>query len=173
MPRVWWNGWYHIIRNNCGTGLYARSDERRSHGGTDIRDGVGRQRTTGTSGNLIKGHDMKVLIIGGGGVIGQKLARKLADRGHLQGADIAHMTLADVVNPAPITAGFPVDVVRVDISDRASVDELIAGRYDVIYLLAAIVSAHAEEDFDAGMNINLFGSYHVFEAVRALGTKPV
>jgi hypothetical protein len=25
-----------------------------------------------------------------------------------------------------------------------------------IYLLAAIVSAHAEEDFDAGMNINLF-----------------
>ena len=23
------------------------------------------------------------------------------------------------------------------------------------------------------MNINLFGSYHVFEAVRALGTKPV
>ena len=40
-------------------------------------------------------------------------------------------------------------------------------------LLAAIVSAHAEEDFVAGMNINLFGSYHVFEAVRALGTKPV
>ena len=116
---------------------------------------------------------MKILIIGGGGVIGQKLARKLADRGHLRGADIAHMTLADVVSPAPITAGFPVDVVRVDISDRASVDELIAGRYDVIYLLAAIVSAHAEEDFDAGMNINLFGSYHVFEAVRALGTKPV
>ena len=70
---------------------------------------------------------MKVLIIGGGGVIGQKLARKLADRGHLRGADIAHMTLADVVNPAPITAGFPVDVVRVDISDRASVDELIGG----------------------------------------------
>ena len=28
---------------------------------------------------------MKVLIIGGGGVIGQKLARKLADRGHLRG----------------------------------------------------------------------------------------
>jgi len=116
---------------------------------------------------------MKVLIIGGGGVIGQKLARKLADRGHLRGADIAHMTLADVVNPAPITAGFPVDLVRVDISDRASVDELIAGRYDVIYLLAAIVSAHAEDDFDAGMNINLFGSYLVFEAVRALSTKPV
>ena len=50
---------------------------------------------------------MKVLIIGGGGVIGQKLARKLADRGHLRGADIAHMTLADVVNPAPITVWVP------------------------------------------------------------------
>lgn len=28
---------------------------------------------------------MKVLIIGGGGVIGQKLARKLANRGYLRG----------------------------------------------------------------------------------------
>ncbi len=50
---------------------------------------------------------MKVLIIGGGGVIGQKLARKLADRGHLRGADIAHMTLADVVKPCANYGWFP------------------------------------------------------------------
>lgn len=116
---------------------------------------------------------MKILIIGGGGVIGQKLARKLAERGHLRGQDISHMTLADVVDPASVQAGFPVQVTRVDISDRVAVDQLISEHFDVIYLLAAIVSAHAEEDFDAGMNINLFGSYHVYEAVRQSGRKPV
>ncbi len=44
---------------------------------------------------------------------------------------------------------------------------------NIIYLLAAIVSAHAEEDFEMGMNINLFGTYNVLERCRALGTKPV
>jgi len=41
------------------------------------------------------------------------------------------------------------------------------------YLLAAIVSAHAEEDFDAGMQINMMGTLNVLESARALGTKPV
>ncbi len=82
------------------------------------------------------------------------MARKLAGPAAFAGLIWSHMTLADVVDPAPIRPG-SVDVIRIDISDRASVDRLIAGRYDVIYLLAAIVSAHAEEDFDAGMNINL------------------
>jgi nucleoside-diphosphate-sugar epimerase len=43
----------------------------------------------------------------------------------------------------------------------------------VIYLLAAIVSAHAEEDFDAGWRINMAGTSNVLERARALGTKPV
>jgi nucleoside-diphosphate-sugar epimerase len=35
------------------------------------------------------------------------------------------------------------------------------------------VSSHAEEDFEMGMKINLFGTYNVLERCRALGTKPV
>ncbi|ASM72174.1 MULTISPECIES: D-erythronate dehydrogenase [Roseobacteraceae] len=116
---------------------------------------------------------MNILIIGGGGVVGQKLAAQLAAKGSLRGAPISRMVLADVVDPAPVNAPFTVQTTRCDIADAASVAQVVTKDTDVIYLLAAIVSAHAEEDFDAGMQINLFGTYNVLERCRSLGTKPV
>jgi nucleoside-diphosphate-sugar epimerase len=116
---------------------------------------------------------MNILIIGGGGVVGQKLAGALAKSGQLCGKEIASLTLADIVDPAPVSAGFDVSCVSCDIADAASVASVVTGDFDVIYLLAAIVSAHAEEDFEAGMNINLFGTYNVLERCRSLGSKPV
>lgn len=116
---------------------------------------------------------MNILIIGGGGVVGQKLAKALAAKGTLRGAPITRLTLADVVDPAPVEADFTVDTTRCDIADAASVAQVVTQDTDVIYLLAAIVSAHAEEDFDAGMQINLFGTYNVLEHCRTLGSKPV
>lgn len=116
---------------------------------------------------------MKVLIIGGGGVVGQKLGASLGARGHLRGSEIAEIALADIVDPKPVTAGCPVTTHKIDIADRASVDRVVTADYDVIYLLAAIVSGQAEAEFDTGMNINFFGTYNVMERVRQLGTKPV
>ena len=116
---------------------------------------------------------MNILIIGGGGVVGQKLGRALAARGQLRGQQISRLTLADIVDPAAIAAGFPVETTRCDIADPASVAACVTPDTDVIYLLAAIVSAHAEEDFDAGMRINLMGTLNVLERARALGTRPV
>ncbi|MFQ1701991.1 D-erythronate dehydrogenase [Loktanella agnita] len=116
---------------------------------------------------------MNILIIGGGGVVGQKLAMKLAATGTLRGQPITRMTLADINSPATVDAAFPVDTAICDIADASSVAQAVTADIDVIYLLAAIVSAHAEEDFDAGMNINMFGTYHVLERCRALGTKPI
>ncbi|KEJ96426.1 Nucleoside-diphosphate-sugar epimerase [Pseudosulfitobacter pseudonitzschiae] len=116
---------------------------------------------------------MNILIIGGGGVVGQKLAKALAAKGTLRGAPITRLTLADVIDPAPVEAGFSVDTTRCDIADAASVAQIVTADTDVIYLLAAIVSAHAEEDFDAGMQINLFGTYNVLERCRTLGHRPV
>jgi nucleoside-diphosphate-sugar epimerase len=116
---------------------------------------------------------MNILIIGGGGVVGQKLAKALAKQGTLRGKAISRITLADVVDPAPVNAAFDVQTVTCDIADPASVAASITPDIDVIYLLAAIVSAHAEEDFDAGMTINFFGTYNVLERCRALATCPV
>jgi nucleoside-diphosphate-sugar epimerase len=116
---------------------------------------------------------MNILIIGGGGVVGQKLARALAVEGTLRGKAIDRVTLADVIDPAPFPAPFEVRTMTCDIADATSVAACVTAETDVIYLLAAIVSAHAEEDFDAGMNINLFGTWNVLERCRALGTSPV
>jgi nucleoside-diphosphate-sugar epimerase len=116
---------------------------------------------------------MKVLIIGGGGVVGHKLGAALGARGHLCGREISEIALADIVDPKPVASGCPVTTHRIDIADRASVDQVISADYDVIYLLAAIVSGQAEAEFETGMNINFFGTYNVMERVRALGTKPV
>lgn len=83
------------------------------------------------------------------------------------------MVLADVVDPAPIKASFPVETALCDIVDATSVAGLVTEETDVIYLLAAIVSGHAEEDFEAGWQINMMGTLNVLERARKLGTKPV
>ncbi len=115
---------------------------------------------------------MRITIIGGGGMIGQKLARALAARGELRGQAISHLTLADINDPAEIEAPFPVALRQLDITDRAALDALFAEGPDVIYHLAAIVSGQAEAEFDLGMAINLTGTLNVLEAARAMDTVP-
>ena len=116
---------------------------------------------------------MNILIIGGGGVVGQKLARRLAERGELRGQTISSMVLADIADPPQPEAPFPVASASCDISDAAAVAGLIDESTDVIYLLAAVVSAHAESDFDIGMRVNLHGVLNVLERCRALKSAPV
>jgi nucleoside-diphosphate-sugar epimerase len=115
---------------------------------------------------------MNILIIGGAGLVGQKLARALAARGSLRGQTIRRLTLADITDPAAVEAPFAVHSLSCDITDPASVAEAIAQDTDVIYLLAAVVSAHAEEDFDFGYRVNMHGTLNVLERARALGTMP-
>lgn len=116
---------------------------------------------------------MNVLIIGGGGFLGQKLARALVARGELKGEAINSISLVDVMEPAAIDGGvIAVNTSICDITNRASVAEAVTADVDVIYLLAAIVSAHAEEDFDAGWSINMMGTLNVLERARELGSKP-
>lgn len=116
---------------------------------------------------------MKVLILGGGGFVGQKLAKALSARGTLRGQPIDTLVLADIVDPPVVDAPFDVEVATCDISDASQVDALISDDTDVIYLLAAIVSGQAEEDLDLGMRINMMGTLNVLERCRALPHAPV
>lgn len=116
---------------------------------------------------------MKVLIIGGAGMIGQKLVQRLARDGSLGGRPIASMTLYDVVEPRRCRdCPFPMSVKVGDLSQPGEAAELVADRPDVIFHLAAIVSGEAELDFDKGYRINLDGTRYLLEAIRKAGNKP-
>ncbi|MFT7593618.1 MAG: nucleoside-diphosphate-sugar epimerase [Paracoccaceae bacterium] len=114
---------------------------------------------------------MRVLITGGGGFIGQKLAKKLGETGGLNGAAITGLTLVDIHQPAPVPASFPVHCVTADVSDASTVEALFAENPDVIYHLAAVVSGAAEADFDLGMRANLAGTMNILEAARSSGAR--
>lgn len=116
---------------------------------------------------------MNILIIGGGGFLGQKLAKRLAVQGQLRGRDIAGMTLADIAAPARVAAPFPVATAVCDITDRTAVDGLLAPGFDAIFLLAAVVSSHAEAEFETGMQVNLHGVLNVLESARCQKNAPV
>jgi nucleoside-diphosphate-sugar epimerase len=110
---------------------------------------------------------MKVLILGGAGMVGRKLAGRLAKDGELGGKAITGMTLYDVVAPqAPAGAGFPVTCETGDLPAEGETDRLIAAKPDVVFHLAAIVSGEAELDFEKGYRINLDGTRNLYESIR-------
>jgi nucleoside-diphosphate-sugar epimerase len=113
---------------------------------------------------------MKVLIIGGAGMIGRKLAERLGRDGALGGKAISNLTLYDVV-PAEAPAGskLPVRTLSGDLPATGEATKLLADRPDIIFHLAAIVSGEAEQDFDKGYRINLDGTRLILEAIRAQG----
>lgn len=119
---------------------------------------------------------MKVLITGGAGFLGKRLARRLLELGSLTGADggkrqIEQLVLLDVV----AAEGFHDPRVRVvtgDIADTALLDSVIDAETVSVFHLAAIVSGQAEADFDLGMRINLDASRQLLDVCRSRGHTP-
>lgn len=110
---------------------------------------------------------MKVLVIGGAGMVGQKLAQRLAKDGRLGASEISEMHLYDVVEAAkPASAKFKITTSTGDLPAKDETNKLVAAKPDVIFHLAAIVSGEAEQDFDKGYRINLTGTYNLLESVR-------
>jgi nucleoside-diphosphate-sugar epimerase len=116
---------------------------------------------------------MKVVITGGGGFIGRKLAHRILALGRLTGAsgqkeDVTEIVLFDAV--APPEGEFEDDRVRTivgDITDAGLIGNVIDGDTNSVFHLAAVVSAGAEADFDLGYQVNLNGTRNVLEAARA------
>jgi D-erythronate 2-dehydrogenase len=113
---------------------------------------------------------MHILITGAAGMIGRKLVARLVDAGALNGKPIDKLTLIDVISPQK-PQGFAGGVATsaADIADAAAARAAVAGRPDVIFHLAAVVSGEAELDFEKGVHVNLDGSRALIEAIRATG----
>jgi nucleoside-diphosphate-sugar epimerase len=112
---------------------------------------------------------VRVLIVGAAGMIGRKLAERLARDAALD-RPISHATLADLIEPVPPQTGFDVETGVVDLADPSAAGELVADRPDVVFHLAAVVSGEAEADFDKGYRVNVDGTRGLLEAVRRVGS---
>jgi nucleoside-diphosphate-sugar epimerase len=122
---------------------------------------------------------VKVIITGGTGFVGLRLARRLLALGRLTGPsgraeEIDALVLFDQQRPqhAPPGLDARVRIVAGDIGDAATVRALV-DRDDVgAFHLASVVSGGGERDFDLALRVNLIGGLNVFEALRARGSRP-
>lgn len=109
----------------------------------------------------------RILITGGGGFIGQKLAEALTQSGQLRSAPITSLALVDLTTPVAPAGEMTVKTIAADIADPTAVAALFDRDFDVIYHLAAIVSGAAEADFDLGLRVNLMGTLNILQSARA------
>ncbi|WP_395709459.1 D-erythronate dehydrogenase [Reyranella sp.] len=120
---------------------------------------------------------MRVVITGGAGFLGKKLARRILQQGTLADASgqprpVSELMLFDVGEAKGPGLDDPrVKVLTGDIANFATVQSVVQGA-DTVFHFAAVVSAGAEADFDLGYRVNLDGTRNVLEACRALGTNP-
>lgn len=121
---------------------------------------------------------MKVVITGGTGMLGRRLALRLLAADELVGPSgqaeaLERLFLVDAFAPAEPPPEDPrVEIVTANICDPAVVRRVIGDSVDSIFHFAAVVSGGAEADFDLGYQVNLDGARNVFEACRASAGTP-
>ena len=119
---------------------------------------------------------MDVLITGGAGFLGVKLAKKLLERGTLAGQDGKQHALQRIVLMDQVAAqGFTdprIVSITGDVSDAGSVASALTPSIQSVFHLAAVVSGEAESDFDLGMRINLDATRLLLEQARRNGNMP-
>lgn len=125
---------------------------------------------------------MKIIITGGAGFVGARLARELLHRNTIslrgQAAQrISSIVLADrVAAPADLAADPRITSEVGDLFDQlqSTPANLLARHADVtaIFHMAAAVSGECEANFDLGMRSNYASTHALLESARALKTQP-
>lgn len=104
---------------------------------------------------------MQIIITGGAGFIGQRLAKRLLN----SPINFDELVLFDVGMP-PDPGDKRISCMQMDLSEDGAAKKIINDRTSIVFHLAAIVSSHAEKDFDLGWKVNLDITRQLLEACR-------
>ena len=125
----------------------------------------------------------QVVITGGAGFLGLRLARTLLTLGQLSisGAApkaIGRITLVDrAAPPADIMADPRIAALTGDLNalleEKQTFSPVVVAQTAIVFHLAAAVSGECEADFDLGMRSNFAATLALLEACRSLRTQPV
>jgi nucleoside-diphosphate-sugar epimerase len=111
---------------------------------------------------------VRLLVTGGCGFLGRRVALQLLERG-----DVEELVVFDAAPPSsPLPDHEKLRLVIGDVADSATMAGVIGPGTSGVFHLAAIVSGQAEADTDLGYRVNVDGTRAVLDACRALGTCP-
>ena len=125
---------------------------------------------------------MHIVITGGAGFLGVRLARTLLANGSLSlgaapASAILRVTLVDrAAPPADLLADPRVAALTGDLNallEPSSAQPVVATDTSIVFHLAAAVSGECEADFDLGMRSNFAATLALLDACRALKTQPM
>lgn len=106
---------------------------------------------------------MRIMITGGQGFLGQRLARRLLSQSQFQ---VDELILVDVIKPVAPVEDPRVRCIEKDLTCPDGLDDIVSPQLDAVFHLAAIVSSHAEQDPDLGYAVNFLATRHLLEVCR-------